>query len=52
MLYRTIGPENLWFYCMLYTGMIIDFLALRSAGWITSCQACFGKTLDISALLQ
>ena len=49
---RTGAPAYLWFFCMLYVVMLLNFTALESLGWITPYQACFGTTPDISALLQ
>eukprot|EP00957_Ditylum_brightwellii_P000157 12312-Ditylum_brightwellii.AAC.1 len=49
---RTGGPAYLWFFCMLYAVMLLNFTALESLGWLTSNQACFGLTPDISVLLQ
>ena len=49
---RTGAPEFLWFFCMLYVAMLLNFTAAESIGWITPHQACFGVTPDISGLLQ
>eukprot|EP00957_Ditylum_brightwellii_P005967 451966-Ditylum_brightwellii.AAC.1 len=49
---RTGAPAFLWFFCMLYVVMLLNFTALESLGWITPHQACFGTSPDISALLQ
>eukprot|EP00957_Ditylum_brightwellii_P103912 7916934-Ditylum_brightwellii.AAC.1 len=49
---RTGAPAFLWFFCMRYVVMLLNFTALKSLGWITPHQACFGTTPDISALLQ
>eukprot|EP00957_Ditylum_brightwellii_P197487 15046876-Ditylum_brightwellii.AAC.1 len=48
----TRAPGYTWFFCMLYTVMLLNFTALESIRWITPHQACFGTTPDISALLQ
>ena len=45
-------PGFLWFFCMLYTVMLLNFTALESLGWIMPHQACFGVTPDILVLLQ
>ena len=37
---------------MLYTVIFLKFTAIDSIRWITQNQACFGVTLDISALLK
>ena len=49
---RTGAPDFLWFFCMLYVVMLLNFTATQSIGWITPHQAFFGTTPDISALLQ
>eukprot|EP00957_Ditylum_brightwellii_P139241 10612362-Ditylum_brightwellii.AAC.1 len=49
---RTGAPAYLWFFCKLYVVMLFNFTTLESIGWITSHEACFGVTPDISALLQ
>ena len=49
---RSGAPAYLWFFCLLYTVMVMNFTALESLGWLTPYQACFGNTPDISALLQ
>mmetsp|Transcript_34411 Transcript_34411/g.48875 ORF Transcript_34411/g.48875 Transcript_34411/m.48875 type:complete len:138 (+) Transcript_34411:520-933(+) len=48
---RTGSPGFLWFFCMFYIVMVLNFTALESLGWITPYQACFGVTPDISTLL-
>eukprot|EP00957_Ditylum_brightwellii_P162819 12398515-Ditylum_brightwellii.AAC.1 len=35
---RTGAPAFLWFFCMLYAVMLLNFTALESLGWITLHQ--------------
>eukprot|EP00957_Ditylum_brightwellii_P198776 15151381-Ditylum_brightwellii.AAC.1 len=49
---RTGAHGFVWFFCMLYTVIVMDCTALESIGWRTPHEACFGVTLDISVLLQ
>eukprot|EP00957_Ditylum_brightwellii_P093103 7088300-Ditylum_brightwellii.AAC.1 len=36
----TGAPGYTWFFCMMYTIMLLNFTAVESLGWITPHQAC------------
>eukprot|EP00957_Ditylum_brightwellii_P038616 2919163-Ditylum_brightwellii.AAC.1 len=46
---RTGTPAFLWFFCMLYVVMLLNFTALESLGWIMPHQACFENKGDTLA---